>query len=275
MASILIALVLAAQAQPDLEAVLQRATAYVTTYEADLGNVIATEEYSQNWTNEFHARRGQRRTSSDVLILKVGEEWTALRKVNSVDGAKVKKKEETFVDAFDNSAPDNSKRLVRMKEESTQYNLGDIVREINLPTFALKILHEEESWRFVFERAGVEKIDGVPAWVIRFTEKGTKTLVHGSNGELLHSTGRLWIEPQSGQVLRTELSVENPYSKPAVKANTVVSYTKAKTIALLTPRRMIERYQSANSVIDCEADYSNYRRFEVNVKFDFGPTKPN
>ncbi len=272
---LLIAFFLSRQSNPELTAVLQRATDYVTAYEAELGNVIATEDYFQNWTNGRQARRGQRRTSSDVLIIRVGKEWTALRKVNRVDGSKVKKAEQTFGEAFDDSPADNMKRLVRMKEESTQYNLGDVLREINLPTFALKILHEEEIWRFSFDRVGTEKVDGVLTWVIRFNEKGTKTLVHGNNGEMLHSTGTLWIEPDSGRILKTELSVENPYTKPAVKANTVVTYANGKTVDMLVPRRMVERYQTSDSVIDCEADYSNYHRFEVNVKFDFGPTKPN
>jgi hypothetical protein len=59
-----------------------------------------------------------------------------------------------------------------------------------------------------------------------------------------------------------------------VKASTTVTYTKGKTVDMLLPHHMTEHYVTPESMIDCDADYSNYRRFEVNVKFDFAPTKP-
>ncbi len=275
MNAIILALLFAAPQQPaELDAVLQRATAYVANYEAELGNLIGTEEYLQTWTNGRPARKTSRRTTSDVLIIQVGKEWAALRKVNRVNGAKVQKNEEGFGEAFGSTPADNVKRLVQMKTESGEYNLGDVVRDINSPTFALKVLRESEVWRFSFEHTGTEKVSGAPVWVIRFTERGLQTLVRGDRGELLHSTGTLWIEPATGRVLKTQFLVENPYTKQPVRARTEVSYSRAKTLDLLVPHTMIEHYDTTGSVIECLADYSNFRRFEVNVKFDFGPAKP-
>jgi len=34
------------------------------------------------------------------------------------------------------------------------------------------------------------------------------------------------------------------------------------------PSYMVEHYDAAFTVIDCRADYSNFRPFEVDVKFD-------
>jgi hypothetical protein len=275
MNSIILALLLTVQ-QPsaELNTVLQRATAYVAKYEADFGNLIGTEEYLQTWASGRFGMKSQRRTSSDVLILQVGNEWAALRKVNSVDGSKVKKKVDGFGEAFADSAEDNSKRLIQMKAESSEYNIGDIQRSINSPTFALNVLRESEVWRFNFEHTRMEKIDGVSTWVIQFTERGTQTLVRGDHGELLHSTGTLWIEPATGRVLKTEFLVENPWGKQPVKARTVVSYSKGKMLDLLVPHEMVEHYETAGSIIDCVANYSAFHRFEVSVKFDFGPAKP-
>src|SRR6185436_2059929 len=168
---------------PSVDTVIQRATAYVTKYEAELGNLIGTEDYLQTWTSN-RARKTQRRTSSDVLLIEVGQEWSALRKVNRVDGNKVKAPENPFEESFGDSPADNSKRLVKMKEDSTRYNLGDVLRDINSPTFALKLLRESEVWRFSFEKAGTEKVEGIQTWVIHFTERGTNSLVHGDHGEM-------------------------------------------------------------------------------------------
>src|SRR5215831_12610110 len=83
------------QSTPELDTVLQRATDYVAQYEAELGNLIGAEEYLQSstWFDNSHpprvAKRAQRRTSSDFLIIQIGSEWSALRKVNRVDGLKV------------------------------------------------------------------------------------------------------------------------------------------------------------------------------------------
>ena len=63
MTAIVLALVLMQQGLPDLDTVLARATAYVSHYEGDLGNLIGSEEYMQNsiwldngthpgWSNE-------------------------------------------------------------------------------------------------------------------------------------------------------------------------------------------------------------------------------
>src|SRR5262245_5569767 len=79
-----IAIVMPVQQPTDLDAVMQRASAYVAKYEADLGNLIATEEYLQTWSNGRNVRIAQRRTLSDVLLIHVGNEWSALRKVNRV-----------------------------------------------------------------------------------------------------------------------------------------------------------------------------------------------
>ena len=200
------------QSSPELTSVLHRATEYVTQYEAELGNLIGSEEYVQNavWVapttrgGTTVAKRMQRRISSDFLMIQVGTEWAALRKVNRVDGSKIKETEPAFEDAFDNSPEANTKRLEAMKAESTRQNIGDIIRDINLPTVALKVLRESEVSRFAFERVGSSKIEGIQTWALRFRELASPTLVIGVKGQFLYSNGTLWIEPETGRVLRTE-----------------------------------------------------------------------
>src|SRR5437016_3490247 len=124
------------QSASDLDTVIKRATEYVTQYEADLGNLIGAEEYLQTSAlldpNKRVAQRMQRRTSSDFLIIQVGSEWAALRKINKIDGLRVKEATPSFEDAFDNSPSANARRLDEMKNESTAQNLGAVQREINL-----------------------------------------------------------------------------------------------------------------------------------------------
>ena len=47
-----------------------------------------------------------------------------------------------------------------------------------------------------------------------------------------------------------------------------------KRLDMLVPSLMVERYEDQYNTIDTRADYMNFRQFEVEVKFDLGPTKP-
>jgi hypothetical protein len=270
----------AAQQSPtEIGTVLARASEYVSQYEAELGNLIGSEEYVQSsvWldysTPPRVAKRMQRRTSADFLIIQVGDEWAALRKVNRLDGNKVKEATPSFDSAFDNSPEANSALLKNMKLESTEYNLGDIQREINLPTFALHVLRKSEVQRFVFERVGTAKIDGVQTWKIRFRETSGQSLVVGGKGETLYSNGTLWIEPETGRILQTEFNVENPYASSRIKGEIDVTYGVGKNVQILVPAYMIEHYESAHNNVDCRADYSNFRPFLVDVKFEISSPK--
>src|SRR5262245_10214515 len=117
MITLLFALFLVQQNTPDLDTVIARASNYVSQYEAELGNLIGTEEYVQTsvWLDNSNpprvAKRMPRRTSSDFLIIQVGTEWTALRKVTRVDGVRVKEGPPAFEDAFDDSPEANARRL--------------------------------------------------------------------------------------------------------------------------------------------------------------------
>ncbi len=267
------------QRSPELISVLQRATEYVTQYEAELGNLIGREEYVQNavWlaptarSGPMVTKRAQRRLSSDFLMIQVGREWAALRKVNRADGAKVKETEPAFEDSFGDSPEANRKSLEAMKAESTRYNIGDIIREINLPTLALKVLLHSEVSRFAFERVGTSKIQGIQTWAVRFREQTSPTLVIGGKGEFLYSDGTFWIEPDTGRVLRTEFNVENQFASSRVKARVVVTYGAEKDLTVLVPSLMSEHYESEFNTVDSQAFYSNFRPFEVDVKFEIHP----
>jgi hypothetical protein len=281
LAALLLGPLFAQQGQSELEAVLQRATEYVSQYEEQLGNLIGAEEYVQNATWMTSGGRGfpqvgkraQRRTSSDFLIIQVGTEWTALRKINRVDGFKEKEAEPAFEDVFDNSPQANARRLLEMKDESTRHNLGDIRRDINLPTFALKVLRKSEVGRFSFERAGTSRIEGIQTWAIRFQEQSGRSLVVGGKGETLYSNGTLWIEPETGRILRTEFNVENRYTPTTLKGSTTVTYGEGKRVQMLVPILMVERYETELHTVQARADYSNFRPFEVDVKFEIGLPK--
>jgi len=254
----------------ELAAVLSRASQYVAQYEdSQFGNVLATENYVQKavWYSSIGivSKRQQRQTQADFLIVKIGSERMAIRQVNQVDRSSVKKIAPSLETMMNDSPEGLLRQIAAFHQESSQYNIGGVARQINVPTFALKVMREENVPRFDFVKHGSSKIRGIETWEIRFQELRSPTLVHGLAGESLLSNGTIWIEPGTGRVLKTEFSVANPYSNPAAKGKISVTYTPNAALGMLVPAEMTEHYETELSAVDCIADYSNFRSFKVDV----------
>ncbi len=299
--------------EPDLATVIHRANEYVAKYETELGNLIGTEKYVQmarplsaaainSYLRAISAAvprgiiantspRITMTTSADFMLIKVGSQWMPLREVNKADfngvevrqcgekissesAAKCPKKQQDFETAFDDSPENNTKLFNGMKADSVRYNIGHILRESSLPTFALQIFRADETPRFSFEKDGSEKINGVPAWRVRFRETTGTPLVNTRAGEPLNSTGTVWIDPETGRILKTEFRVENRFATPPISTNVVVTYEQDKARSILLPSLMTEHYETSQEVIDCHSEYSNFRPFTVDIKLDVAPAKP-
>jgi len=270
-ACVLVAHVQGQERPPELQAILDRAADYVARYEdRELGNVLASEAYLQSVSNYLAQRlllpRQQQRTESDFLIVLVGGDRMGIRRVNRVNGEPVQSAEVNLEAMMDDSQEGIRKRIAALREESAKYNIGPVLRQINLPTFALKVVRREEAHRFSFVQRGTGKVNGIQGIEVRFQELRAPTLVHGSGGESLVSSGTLWIEPATGRVLKTEFNVENPYSK--AKGRITVTYSTNKALGILVPEEMKEHYESDNGVVDCTASYSRFRSFNVDLKSD-------
>ena len=288
------ALVSSPQRTP-LTDVLERAALYVSEYETRVSAVVAEEHYLQEVKTggsrdvkggpTFDARelaRGEeprdvypgsmgrqkqegalkRRTRSDVLMVQLADRtWFGFRDVIEVDGHTVRDREGRLQELF-LQAQASTKRIV---DESARYNIGPIHRNTNLPTFALLYLAPDFQYRFMFDKTGEEEIDGVLTWIVSFTEVKESTIVKDDRGRNVPSTGRFWIVPDSGQVLRTELITGNATSE--ARGRTVVAYQSNATLGMPVPAVMKEIYDLPprpwDPYVECTAVYSNYRRFQV------------
>ena len=195
--------------------------------------------------------------------------------VNKVDGVRVKSTAGNL-DALEKGSPEeNSRMIAAINKENVRYDIGSVLRHSNVPTFALKVVRVTEVGRFDFTRNGTEKINGIVAWKIKFVEKRAPTLLNalGPDPKPLFSTGILWIEPTTGRILKTEFSIENPYSKPRASGRMVVSYVEEKNRGIYVPKEMIEHYESDEGYVDCQAFYSNFRSFGVKVTSEIAKPK--
>jgi hypothetical protein len=275
---------LASAQPPALDAVLERAGAYVVEFQRQLSGVVAEETYVQDVryplgggtrVNPFLLTH--RELKSDLLMVKPigGDRWLQFRDVFDVDGKPVRDRNERLMQLFLTPSPSSAAQTQRIIDESSRYNIGNLQRTVNTPVFALLILDPRNQRRFRFKLSErhdplLENAPPKPdAVVVEFQEVERETMIRTTNGRDMAARGRFWIDPANGRVLGSELIAEDP----SIKGTIDVEYGVEPSIGLLVPISMHERYEIRRdqSRVDGEATYARFRRFQVNVDEQLAP----
>lgn len=274
LAAVMAAASLQAQAEPPLATVLARAATYVADYQTRLAGIVAEEKYSQNVQSMSRGGRTTRQfreLRSDVLMVKPaggGGAWLQFRDVFEVDRKPIRDRDERLYKLFVESADTARTRAETIQAESARYNIGPIMRTINMPILALLFLERSVQPIITFQRkdaGNVKRFAGLAAerdvWLIEYKETHDGTLVRGAGDRDIPSHGRIWLDSATGRILRTELVSEDL----AVRALIDVSYKAEAGLDLLVPDKMREVYilRRTESRIDGRAEYSRFRQFTV------------
>ncbi len=253
-------------AQPtDVKTILANTAKYLADYEKAFSVVVAEESYVQSLLTMMGGRmtRQERTLRSDVLETSVGQgDWVAFRDVFEVDGQKIRDRDTRLQKLFLDAPAEALTQSRRIVAESARYNLGSLQRNINVPTMALTYLRAVNQGRSVFADAGRQDVDGVSAVMLTFVERARPTIVRSATKDL-PATGRFWIEPATGKVLKSEVTILGA-SSPAKIA---VSYGPVPKMAMWAPVLMREEYDATDGRerVRGEARYSNFRQFTVAV----------
>jgi hypothetical protein len=256
---------------PQLDVLLARLSAYLLDYETKVFELAAEEQYKQwvkrrsGWGGDTVARRNL--TSTYFLVrLPTGQAWFGFRDVTRVDGHDARRQGRSMEQLLGErtvSAYDEAMAIVR---ENAKYNIGNIYRTINVPLQALDLLHPENRTRFDFSAAGQERVGGQDTEVIAFQERSVPTLVSdGFGGELL-AHGRVWVDPATGAVFRTELGFNGASSLFLKESKIRVDYRRDPKLQVLVPSEMEETYGFEIEVLHGEATYRNYRKFQTEAR---------
>ena len=273
--------------QPGLDEVLARAAAYVTGLHRQLSGVVAEEHYIQDVrapTSVVTTRpTGSRRHSelrSDLLLVRPAgaDRWVQFRDVFEVDGRPLHDRSERLLKLFLAPSASTASQLKQIMTESSRFNIGDALRTVNVPVYALIVLDPMVQSRFRFKRDQYTSPSvrsamavGGEAWVIDYQEVAPQTIIRTAGGSDMPSRGRFWIEPSTGRVLATELIVVDV----DIHATIVVGYDAQPPLELLVPVEMRERYnvQRPQSTVVGTATYGKFRQFQVTVDEKFAPIK--
>jgi hypothetical protein len=186
-------------------------------------------------------------------------EWVAFRDVYDVNGKAVRDRDERLQKLFIDSPARAIEQARRIVAESSRYNLGSLQRDINVPTMALTYLRVANQSRSEFKIDGRKDVDGVPAVVLAFKERASPTIVRSAGADV-PASGRFWIEPETGRVLRSEISVADRRAG----AKITVTYSAVPKLTVWVPTLMTEEYTGAETIF-AKATYSNFRQFGVTV----------
>jgi len=261
---------------PSLDVVLDRLGAYLRDYESKVLELVAEEQYKQwikrrsGYGGDTVSRR-ELRSAYFLVRLPDGQAWYGFREVIRVDGRNVprgKREMEQLLSEGTASAFDEAMAVMR---ENAKYNIGGVYRTINLPLQALHLLHPDNRERFDFSLARRQRVGGDETVVVAFQERSAPGLVSdGFGGELL-ARGRVWIEPGTGAVRRTELSFNGEAARYLKESAIRVEYQRDSKLKVLLPSEMEETYGLDIEVLHGLATYRNYRRFETGARLVTNP----
>ena len=263
-------------ASDDAFALVQKASAYVEAFQKNFGSMVSEERYEQNIRQAPSASGRTNRSGgppstvllSDFLLVQVpGEGWLPFRDVFERDGKKVRDREERLAKLFlsDSAARQDFSRAREIMDESARYNIGNVNRNINIPTLVLTLLTPSNRTRMRFQLDTVDEI----GTVVGFKETSRPTYITTTGGRDLPVYGRFWMDTAAGTLLRTELHAIDT----AVEGHIVVTFQHDQGAGMFVPVRMEERYRRRGDPNEVHglATYSKFRRFQVSTSESLAP----
>jgi hypothetical protein len=93
---------------------------------------------------------------------------------------------------------------------------------------------------------------------------GARSRIRTTRAQDVKTKGLLWIDPGTGRVLKSELDAQ---IQRGLRARVATAYAPDERLQMWVPAWMTERYETESRTITGEATYTNFRRFETDVKF--------
>ena len=269
---------------------------YAERFEREMAAVVAEEKYVQvihPWRGNPSGPQGEpalqwrapgekgrqggpiisrRQLVSDVVMVQLRDhQWLSYRDVAEVDGSPVRDRTDRVRELLLSNAAQRDDQFRRINAESARYNLGDLRRDVNLPTVTLSLLRRLNQPRFQFKRAKDEIVDGRTCRVLAYQEKARPTLIGTPNSGDIFIYGRVWIDQADGRVRRTELRFER---RSQGRSSIRVDFQPFEGLPILVPALMWEWHEGADqlgriggdvTVIQGLAAYGKIRRFQVST----------
>jgi hypothetical protein len=270
---------LRAQQDPDsdrisLELLLGRGGWYIFDFIEKFSNVVSEETYIQDSSVPMQSaallgRAGTgartRFLKSDFLLVSVSsaKDWVPFRDVFEVDGQPIRDRDSRLAKLFLKPSEDSIEQAHRIQDESARYNLGNMRRTINNPVLAIVCLQADFQQRFHYSLGKMDPKVGPSVWIIDYKEEARPAFIRGRSDLDLFSHGRLWVEAETGRLLKTEVLLD----QPSLRARITTSFRFDDRFGIAVPYEMQEEYKFDNGTrVTAVATYDRFRRFDVSTE---------
>ncbi len=222
--------------------VLRAASGYISTYASKLSGVTLQEEYTL-----LDVSGGRivysRRISSDLVLLDLNGRVVGLRDPFAVDANALRERTPRITTVLARPSQATWQRAQDYANESLRYFQDEIIIRLNDPTLALRFVDPDHDMRSTFKIDGKKKIEGIETVGLAFQETkvkppATPNYVLPTPGNAW-ARGKLWVEPATGRVLRTELSMQSDTET----ARITVEYSHDAELDLFLPASMTDTYE--------------------------------
>jgi hypothetical protein len=134
----------------------------------------------------------------------------------------------------------------------------------------LELLGPRHRWRYGIRLEAHERVEGRRTARVLLEERSTPSLIRRGDGGDLMARVTGWVEPETGQLWRAEVRLEDPrliFAERHAPTVVVVHFKASGPDGLIVPDRMEERFfDSVHGRGDGESRYRNYRSFETAVR---------
>jgi len=225
-----------------------------------------------------------RRISSDMVLLDVNGDLAALRDPFAVDDNALRERTPRITAALARPSQAALDQALAYTTESHRYFLDEIILRLNDPTLPLRFVEPDNHMRSTFKIDGKKKIEGIDTVGLAFQEPKVKppatpdyvlpTAGHAS------ARGKLWVEPATGRVLRTEISLQSDTET----ARITVDYKRDAELDVFLPSSMTSTFEVsertgagmnnmgagspgvARRMFDCRATYAKVSYTPIDLK---------
>lgn len=269
----------AAAQGPTLDDVLKRAATYASDFNRTVTILVADEraddvargfgvQSSDTPGMEVAGKTDVGLLRGTIVITSNDSGWQAFRDVHEVNTRVIHDRKGQLEQLFRQGGPAAHQEISALNAASRRWQVGSVPRMFNVPTFPLMFLFPQNQPRFTFKKTGEKSVDNVKAWVLAFEETRTPTLVVTSNGDEYPIHGELWIDPDSGRLLKSRMIVENlkpsggsqaDHERYRLRMTIDVAFQRDAALNLWVPTEMKELYVKATEQVSCKAKYTNYR----------------
>ena len=263
-----------AQAPLARDAIVDRLATYAERFGLELQGIVARERYVQT----LRATSGRPSLDDDTLAGAVIETrellsslllvhdattpWQLHRDVLAVDGRPVEDRDDRLTQLFAGPRGGTPAPAV-IADESARYNLGRFVRNINIPTFPLIVIHPTRRERFRVRDRGMATVGGAPVLLLTFEERGGAHTIRGTHGYDVVLKGTLAVDPATGDLVRASIEPKAHRLEPRL----VVHFGRVAGLPLPVPVRLLESYwrEGDDTYVAGEATYDEFRRYGTDV----------